>query len=105
MTPFCLTSPAPLQVLSRNLLLPIAPMLLPALAMAAVRSVVPLGAIAAAVCETAFVAGSIAGALPVAIAVFPQEMKIDTSVLEPEFQDVKDGKGELVKYVLCNKGL
>jgi len=92
-------------VLSRNLLLPIAPMLLPPLLNAAVRSVVPLGPIAAAVAETCFVAGSIYGALPVAIAVFPQEMKIDTSVLEPEFQNAVDASGKKIEYVLCNKGL
>ena len=92
-------------VLSRNLLLPIAPMLLPPILNAALRSVVPLGPIAAAIAETTFVAGSIFGALPVAIAVFPQEMKIDTSVLEPEFQSRVDKKGNKIEYVLCNKGL
>merc|ERR1712196_350388 len=73
-------------VLSRNLLLPIAPMLLPPLANAALKAVVPLGPIAAAVAETSFVAGSIFGALPVAIAVFPREMRISVSDLEPEFK-------------------
>ena len=34
-----------------------------------------------------------------------QEMKISTGVLEPEFQQAKDAKGNLVEYVLCNKGL
>ena len=92
-------------VLSRNLLLPIAPMLLPPLLNAAVRSVVPLGPIAAAVAETTFVAGSIYSALPVAIAVFPQEMKVPVSALEPEFQDKVDGSGKKIEYVLCNKGL
>jgi len=92
-------------VLSRNLLLPIAPMLLPPLLNAAVRSVVPLGPIAAAVAETTFVAGSIYSALPVAIAVFPQEMKVPVSALEPEFQDKVDGSGKKLEYVLCNKGL
>ena len=92
-------------VLSRNLLLPIAPMLLPPIAMMAVRSVLPLGAIAAAAAETCFVAGSIYGALPVAIAVFPQEMKIDVNVLEPEFRQAKDKSGKAIEYVLCNKGL
>ena len=50
-------------------------------------------------------AGSIFGALPVAIAVFPQEMKISTSSLEPEFQGLKDSSGKPIEYVLCNKGL
>ena len=55
--------------------------------------------------EVSFVAGSIYGALPVAIAVFPQEMRIATSVLEPEFQNAVDGAGKKIEYVLCNKGL
>ena len=52
--------------------LPIAPMLLPPLAMAAVRTVLPLTGLAAVAAETCFVAGSIFGALPLAIAIFPQ---------------------------------
>ena len=92
-------------VLSRNLLLPIAPMLLPPLANAALRSMVPLGPIAAAAAEVVFVAGAIFGALPAAIAVFPQEMKIDVSALEEEFRSCKDKAGRPVEYVLCNKGL
>ena len=32
-------------------------------------------------------------------------MKIDTSVLEPEFQNRVDKKGNKIEYVLCNKGL
>ena len=92
-------------VLSRNCLLPIAPMILPRLLSGALNAVVPLGPIAAIAAETCFVAGSSAFALPVAIAVFPQEMKIDTSVLEPEFQNATDAKGQKVAYVLCNKGL
>lgn len=92
-------------VLSRNLLLPIAPMLLPPLAMAVVRSMIPLGAVAGAVAETGFVAASIAGALPVAIAVFPQEMRIATSGLEPQFQNLVDAQGKKIEYVVCNKGL
>ena len=78
-------------------------MLLPPLLNAAVRTVVPLGPIAAAVAETTFVAGSIYGALPMAIAVFPQEMKVAASALEPEFQAVLAEKK--IDYVLCNKGL
>jgi tricarboxylate carrier len=92
-------------ILSRNLLLPIAPMLLPPVAMAAISSVVPLGPLVAAAVETCLVAGSIYGALPMAIAVFPQEMVIPVTSLEPEFQHRKDKKGKLITEVLCNKGL
>ena len=55
--------------------------------------------------ETTFVAGASATALPMAIAVFPQEMQIPTSALEPEFREAKDASGRRVKHVLCNKGL
>eukprot|EP00962_Isochrysis_galbana_P041043 scaffold14964_cov146-Isochrysis_galbana.AAC.1 len=92
-------------VLSRNLLLPIAPMLFPPLAMAAISAAVSLGPLAAAAAETCLVAGSIYGALPMAIAVFPQEMVIPVASLEPEFQNRKNKKGELITEVLCNKGL
>ena len=92
-------------VISRIVLQPIVPMLLPPLLSAAMRTVMPLGPIAQVASQTAFVAGCSAFALPVAIAVFPQEMKIATSALEPEFQHAKDAKGQPIEYVLCNKGL
>ncbi len=92
-------------VLSRNLLLPIAPMLLPPLAMLALRSAMPLGPIAAVAAETGLVAGCLYGALPVAIAVFPQEMTIPVSSLEPEFAGRRDSAGRPVEVVRCNKGL
>ena len=84
-------------VLSRNVLLPIIPMLLPPLLSSALRSVVPLGFIAGVAAETTFVAGSSATALPLAIAVFPQEMKIEISALEPEFQQAKDATGQPIE--------
>jgi len=92
-------------VLSRNVCLPIAPMLLPPLAMAAVRSVFPLTGVAAVAAETAFVGASIFGALPLAIAIFPQEIAIPTSALEPEFQGLRAKNGSLITQVVCNKGL
>ena len=44
-------------------------------------------------------------AVPLAIAIFPQEISIPTSALEPEFQNLKDAKGKLIEHVVCNKGL
>ena len=76
------------------MLLPIAPMLLPPIANGMLQSVIALGPIAAAAAETCFVAGSIYGALPFAIAVFPQEMKIDVDVLEDEFKSKLDKSGQ-----------
>ena len=92
-------------VMSRNVCLPIAPMLLPPLAMAAIRTVVPLSGVAAVVAETGLVAGSIYGALPLAIAIFPQEISIPVASLEPEFQNLKGSNGKPLEYVVCNKGL
>ena len=92
-------------IFSRCMLLPIAPMLLPPIANGMLQSAVALGPIAAAAAETCFVAGSIYGALPFAIAVFPQEMKVDVNQLEPEFQGLKGKDGTPIGYVLCNKGL
>ena len=93
-------------VLSRNVCLPIAPMLLPPLAMGALRTALPhLKGLPAVAAELALVASSIYFALPVAIAIFPQELSIPTSALEPEFQDLKDSKGRPITSVLCNKGL
>lgn len=92
-------------IASRILLQPIAPMLLPPLMYAALRSRMALGTIGAVVAQTAFVAGCSGVALPCAIAFFPQEMKIATSALEPEFQHATDALGRPVEYVLCNKGL
>jgi len=92
-------------VLSRIMLQPIAPMLFPPLMYAALRSVVPLGTVGAVVAQTAFVAGCSGCALPVAIAAFPQEMKIPTSALEPDFRHATDATGQPLEYVLCNKGL
>lgn len=92
-------------ILSRILLQPVAPMLLPPLMTAALHSVMPLGTIGTVVAQTVFVTGCSGCALPLAIAAFPQEMKIATSALEPEFQSAKDVNGQPLEYVLCNKGL
>ena len=72
---------------------------------AALQSAVPLGTVGTIVAQTAFVATCSGCALPVAIAFFPQEMKIATSALEPEFRNVKDAAGQPLEYVVCNKGL
>ena len=62
-----------MTVASRNFVLPIAPMLLPPLAMGVLRSALPsLKGIPAVAAEVALVASSIYFALPVAIAIFPQ---------------------------------
>ena len=92
-------------IASRILLQPILPMLLPPLMSAALQSVVPLGAVGSVAAQTVFVAGCSGVALPFAIAAFPMEMHIASSALEPEFRQAKDASGNLIEYVLCNKGL
>lgn len=55
--------------------------------------------------QTGLVAGSICLGLPLAIAIFPQEISIPTSALEPEFQGLKTKDGKPIDHVICNKGL
>lgn len=95
-------------ILSRIVFLPVAPILFPPLAMGALRRAMPLfrtSKPAAMLAETALIAGSLFFALPYAIAVFPQEMKIATTALEPEFQNRTDSAGRPIEHVVCNKGL
>lgn len=54
--------------------------------------------------EVCLVGGSIYGALPMAIAVFPQEMVIPVSSLEPEFRDRKDKAGQPITEVHIDRG-
>ena len=95
-------------VLSRYIILPVFPLLLPPLAMFALRTAAPAikaGSIAAIAAESTLVASSLFFALPYAIAIFPQEIEIPVSELEPEFRDLTDSSGAPLKYVVCNKGL
>ena len=84
-------------------------MLLPPLLMNGLRSVLPVlrsSKAAVVVAETGLIAGSVYFALPGAIAIFPQEMKIDAAKLEPELQPkLVDKQGNRIEYVVCNKGL
>mmetsp|Transcript_81791 Transcript_81791/g.227745 ORF Transcript_81791/g.227745 Transcript_81791/m.227745 type:complete len:386 (-) Transcript_81791:195-1352(-) len=91
-------------VLSRSCFLPIAPMVLPVLAMKALQPFLAAGAVSV-VAECVLITGAIAGMLPVALAILPQEMEISTSSLEAEFQNLRDAKGDLITVVYANKGL
>ena len=96
-------------LLSRICMLPIMPMILPPLALSAIKSAVPLlrtNRPAAIATEVSLIASSIYFCLPAAIAVFPQEMVIPVSKLEPEFQGRRSkATGAPVEFVTCNKGL
>lgn len=93
-------------ILSRVTLLPAPVMLGPPLVLAALQRAVPrLPKPLAVVAETTLVSLTIFLALPPAIAMFPQEMRIPADALEPEFRDRLDGQGRRIESVTCNKGL
>lgn len=57
--------------------------------------------------QVAIIASSLAFALPVSIAVFPQEARFDATSLEPELHALllKDGSKREATYLYANKGL
>jgi len=94
-------------VLSRSCFLPIAPMVMPIIGMKAIGSVAPVltaGALGV-VTEILLITGCISGMLPVALAILPQKMEIPVGKLEPEYQNLKDSKGQPLTRVFANKGL
>jgi tricarboxylate carrier len=94
-------------VLSRSCFLPIAPMVLPVFGMKALGKVAPILAAGALgiVCEIVLICGCISTMLPCALAILPQKMEIPVSKLEPEYQNLKDSKGQPITKVFANKGL
>jgi len=91
-------------VLSRSCFLPIAPMVLPVIAMKALSPLLTTKP-ATVVAELLLITACLGGMLPVALAILPQRMEIDVKSLEPEYQNLKDAKGEPVTKVYANKGL
>jgi len=91
-------------VLSRACFLPIAPMVMPVLAMKVLKPFLKTPPVAM-VAELLLITGCISGMLPVALSILPQRMEIDVKKLEPEFQNLKDSKGQPVTKVFANKGL
>eukprot|EP00928_Gymnodinium_smaydae_P048289 TRINITY_DN32278_c0_g1_i1.p1 TRINITY_DN32278_c0_g1~~TRINITY_DN32278_c0_g1_i1.p1 ORF type:complete len:394 (-),score=74.78 TRINITY_DN32278_c0_g1_i1:262-1443(-) len=91
-------------VLSRSCFLPIAPMVMPVLAMKLLKPFLTVKPVAI-VAELVLITGCISGMLPVALSILPQKMEIDVKKLEPEFQNLKDSKGQPITTVFANKGL
>jgi tricarboxylate carrier len=91
-------------VVSRSCFLPIAPMVLPVLAMKALPAALKVGVLGVA-SELVLITACLGGMLPVALALLPQTMEIDVTSLEPEFHNLKDSKGQPVTKVFANKGL
>lgn len=94
-------------VVSRCMFLPVFPLLLPPLMMQFAKQ--RIGAMGnkrvAFIAEVAAITGCIAVGLPCAIAIFPQEIAINTASLEPEFQNLTDSSGRPINEVFANKGL
>ncbi|CAJ1400143.1 unnamed protein product [Effrenium voratum] len=61
--------------------------------------------LAGAITEILLITGCISGMLPVALALLPQKMEIAVAKLEPEYQNLKDSKGQPITKVYANKGL
>jgi len=89
-------------VVTRSCFLPVAPMVLPVLGMKLLNP--PAGA-ASVVAELVLITVCISGMLPVALSILPATMEISTSSLEPQFQNLKDSKGNPITTVYANKGL
>lgn len=93
-------------ILSRCVFLPMMPMLLPPIVMGALGPMIAgAGAAVAVTTECCVIAACIGLGLPLAIAVFPQEMALDVTSLEPEFQSLTDSSGTAITELYCNKGL
>jgi len=90
-------------VLTRSCFLPIFPMVVPPLIMKALP-VIGFAPVAIAV-ECVVIAGCIGCMLPVALSILPQKMELSVSKLEPQYQNLKDSKGNPVVTVFANKGL
>lgn len=91
-------------VLTRSCFLPIAPMVLPIFGMKLLSPIIAGPAMGVAA-ELVLITGCISGMLPVALSLLPQTMEIDVSKLEPEYQNLKDAKGQPITKVFANKGL
>jgi tricarboxylate carrier len=89
-------------VVTRSCFLPIAPMVLPVIGM---KMLNPPAGIASVVAELVLITVCISGMLPVALSILPTTMELSVSSLEPEFQNLKDSKGNSITTVYANKGL
>lgn len=99
------------QIVATRVVLPIPVILLPPFLSDAVRSVGIVGrAIAASAAiglavDLAVITACLWLALPLAIAIFPQDASLPVASLEPEFRGLLDSKGEAVTHLTCNKGV
>lgn len=88
-------------VLTRSCCLPIPVLLVPPVVM----SMLPITGAAAIAAEIGVIVCCLSVALPAALAILPQAMEISVASLEPEYQGLKDSKGNPITSVIANKGL
>jgi len=99
------------QIVATRVVLPIPIILMPPFISDLIRSAGPVGrAIAASAglglaVDLAVVAACLWVALPLAIALFPQDATMQAADLEPEFQTLLGSDGKPVTAFTCNKGL
>jgi len=91
-------------VITRSCFLPIAPMVMPIFGMKLLSPILIIPG-SAVVAELLLITVCISGMLPVALSLLPQKMPLSVSALEPEFQNLKDSKGNPITTVFANKGL
>ena len=90
-------------ILTRAIGLPLPVLVLPPLILKTLPTVShPQGKIAL---ELVVIAMSLAGALPATVAIYPQTIALDVNSLEPEFRNLVNSSGEIIKTVYANKGL
>lgn len=65
----------------------------------------PTGKIPAFLFDSVLVAFSCTVALPIAVSLFPEHMKIKTGNLEEEFRNIQDERGRVIKQFIVSKGV
>jgi hypothetical protein len=55
--------------------------------------------------EVAVISFALWVALPISVSLFPQKGEISATELEPEFREIRNGKGKIVDKFSYNKGL
>jgi len=92
---------------TRAVMLPTSCLLLPPAveALAAKAGLVPQGKLPLTMFRLALIYLALQGALPAALAVFPQRVTYDVSELEEPFRHLKDSQGRPITTLHSNKGL
>jgi len=88
-------------IATRSVCLPIPILMIPPVIM----SILPFTGAARMAAEGVVILSCMSLALPCALAMLPQEMELPTASLEPEYQTLRDSRGEIITRVFANKGL